>query len=94
MTRDVTSCRRRKKHPGSAVTRRRDKASPAKTGDGPEGSLRHEESNSYGSGERDVGVRTCAVAQPAERLSGSADATFRRRGAKSPRSCTSERGNG
>lgn len=48
MTRDVTSCRRRKKHPGSAVTRRRDKASPAKTGDGPEGSLRHEESNSYG----------------------------------------------
>lgn len=64
MTRDVTSCRRRKKHPGSAVTRRRDKASPAKTGDGPEGSLRHEESNSYGSGERMSGCERVPSRSP------------------------------
>lgn len=60
------------------------KASPAETGDGPEGSLRHEESDSCGSGERMPGRAIDAITLPAGRLSGSVDAAFPRRTGKKP----------
>lgn len=60
------------------------KASPAETGDGPEGSLRHEESDTCGPGDRMQGHATGAIALPAERLSGSTDAALRRRTGKKP----------
>jgi len=51
------------------------KASPAVTGDGPERPLRHEESDSCGSGERMPGAQNAACRTPVR---------FRRRGLHAP----------
>lgn len=64
VARDVTSRIRAKNIPAALLRAAGIKASPSTTGDGPEGSLRHEESDSYGSGERMSGCERVPLRSP------------------------------
>ncbi|CAG9255677.1 hypothetical protein BCEP4_1650008 [Burkholderia cepacia] len=70
------------------------KASPAETGDGPEGSLRHEESDTCGPGDRMQGTQPVRLRCPPNACPVPPTRPCGVGRAKSPRSCASERGNG